>query len=230
MSASLTATRRNVNLKLRNYRGRVSTLTDPVVDESISSVMQMVGGELGLDVDWVIDAITTAAGVREYELPSNVENHHIAIVRMQLDGITLRKASPDDIEKWRSGTSPSVGRPYAYALTESTPGAVGNQKTKIILGPTPDAVYKYDILRSASPDTLSDEADDIPFSNAGVRAVEWLAASQLAAVMTIEDLAAAGLSQNTWKVYEKNGERSLLSAKHRSAERHRAGRMRVVTR
>ena len=223
MSATLATVRGNVNSKIRNYAGSQNSLPRPVVDETITSVMQTMAVEMDLGLAWATTAVTTTAGTRSYALDNTYEHEKIIIVRCQETGWILAKSTPELIERYRRGTSPVQGEPREYALIEAAPSSVGAQQVTIELGPAPDKAYNYDILRATMPVTLDSDTDEIPFGEAGVRALELLSAAEIISTMSDDVLAEAHLSPRAAEVFRARGERALYWEKVRQGRQKRTG-------
>ena len=230
MSGTLATVRRNVNIKVRNLAGASNLAGRVSVDDAITSVMQVVAAQMDLGLEWLTTAITTTAGDRDYALANTFEFNKIVLLRCQETGTVLCKATPEMIERYRLGPSEVTGEPQSYALREAAPASVGHQEVTVILGPTPDAVYKYDVLYAATPITLDSDGDEIPFGEAGVRALEYLSAAQIVAVASDDSLAEAHLSRGAADEYRRQGNDALYWEKVRQARQKRSAHTPIVLR
>jgi hypothetical protein len=229
VSATLSTVRANVFRKIRNRAGTVNLADTAVVDDTITSVMQTMAAEMHMGLSWDDSAVTTAAGTREYTLPASTEYQNVMLVRDQEQGYYLGKLTPERIEAFRIGND-NTGRPTHYALTENPPGSGNPHRVTITFGPTPDEARDYDLLRATVPVTLDDPADEVPFSEYALRALELFSAAEIIEAASDESLAAVKLSRGAARAYTARAERVLHYEKIRSASFERSGRLRTIER
>lgn len=225
MSATRDTVRDNINAKIRNFAGTKNIVNKTVLNESITSHMQTMAAQMGLTLAWSTSAITTTAGDRDYALGATAEYHSILALRCQSSGQYLRKTTPEGIEKWRRGPGSNQGEPVEYALLEAAPSSAGHQEITVVLGPTPNAAYVYDILRSTVPIAMTEDTDEIPFGEVGLRALELYVAAELIETAPDEHLAEAGLSRSAARAYARRADSALYWEKVRVARQRRNGRI-----
>ena len=204
MSETLSVARRNVRQLLRDLNPTPFAFAGTEVDRALIASSLKVGSQIGLGFDWDTGVVTLTVGsTADYTLgAATTQWDRVILARIADTGETLEKVSVAEINEMREGlisTSGGGGDPSAFALWEDA-----TQIVQMRIDTIPTAARTIDFLRSNMPSGTIADSTTLPFSDLGLRAVEFDAAAALAGKASQAILEKLGLGPGAVQVFASN--------------------------
>lgn len=224
MSIALSTARASVRQLINDVDISPPAIKGYRVDQAISNHYQRVAGRLNMPVAWVTVAALVAS-TKTYTLTAGdaKEFHSIGLFRIASNLRLVEKIGPHLLEGLRRDMGTGTGEPFAVAITEAAPSAVGTTETTFEVYPTPKVADTLQGLASTAAAVLSDDADKIQLGLDAQRAIEYGAAAELLSSMTAEVAARLQIDKGVARDYGKAYE-DFIEAEQTRISRLRSGR------
>ena len=211
---------KNIRALLNDQVGSRYVRTNEQVRNIMSNQMQLIASDTYGGLTKQATACTLVAGTDTYTVAPSATRIIYSVVALirNSDLYPLRKIPFDAMLEFKRNTAAATGKPDRYAIYEDD-----SQLVKVVLYPTPSATDTLDAWYMDLPDPLTSDSSVIPFGTFGVKAVELLAAAEIAAGMTEEDLAACKLSAAAAQKWQADGQRFLALERERTARIAQSG-------
>lgn len=194
MSATLLATRTNIQTRLRAPLGGNPLATTDEIDLAINDALLEIAGMDGVGRTWTTSLITLVTETYEYSVAS--EYYSLEALRCQIDDSIVEKVSPERLQAERRGNTQG-GLPIFFSLEESTAQAL-----KIWVTPTPgtnDNGRLLDGLVQVVPSSVSADSDTIPLGRHALKALELRAAAALISAVPQDESGRVRVNPNVAK-------------------------------
>lgn len=159
------------------------------LQELIGREAQIVGAAVGLNNDWVANAVTLVVNISDYQLPTTVQYWQVVGLWRNRDGVELSHLPLEIVQALREGTTAPQGEPQAFAMWEDYSGTTRRVTIRLDANPTSTEAGKtLNLMRSPLPQRIGagliDVTVNLPFSALGVAALAYRVAAHCAAMMS----------------------------------------------